>query len=307
MNPIFDNFESIEQDEQSFGIFGLGKNCLEPDYDYNMNPNFSYGSPDEFNEWKKEQQNQIQNNEFISTKGKTPLDYNPLWSKDEKEEEKDLSLALPYEQNSNPFLDHIQEIIPENDNQEKEIQNKAQAKVANPQPIKAQKGIFVSKEDKRSRIDYLFKKEKVAASEKMTKEANSRMAKLNHKFFKFSKPNSKEYTAVTKGEKNRAWLELPMKEIFTLGKDAKNGSLQKNNLNVIEKIEELEKDEKNASIKEFLEMTLEDFYIQIFFESEEFKKFCEDEEIKRLDEEFQRQKGYSIREKNALIKFINNY
>ena len=141
----------------------------------------------------------------------------------------------------------------------------------------------------------------------MTNYANSLLVPLKRKFFKLSQPNSKEYTSITKAAKNRDWLEKQIKEIFILGKDTKKGNLQKNNYEVIKKIENLEENETTIKIKEFLEMTLEDYYTQIFFDSDEFKKFCEDKDVIRLDEEFQKQKGYSLRKKMAFIKFIKNY
>ena len=68
----------------------------------------------------------------------------------------------------------------------------------------------------------------------------------------------------------------------------------------------MEENETNIKIKEFLEMTLEDYYTQIFFDSDEFKKFCEDKDVIMLDEEFKRERGDSLRKKSAFIKFIKN-
>lgn len=300
MRANYYDYELNESDEPSFGVFGPERDNLDQKSENMMSPFPYYGSLDEFNDWKKEQN---QNNEFLSTKKETPLDKNPLWSKEE--EEGNLELPLNFEPNTNSYLDHYLEIPAENENQQEEIQSKAPVAVDNKQPIQNPQNLFVSKKTT-LRIDYLVKKIKVRASEKMTKEANSRMVPLKSKFYKLSKPSSKEFTSVTKAEKNRAWLKFEIKEIFTIGKESENGSLQKNNWKVIERIEDLE-DEKSANIKELLDMTFEDFLIQIFFDSDEFKKFCEDEEIKRLDEEFKRQKGYSIREKYAFIKFIKNY
>lgn len=303
MNTSFFELESNEQDLNSQGLFHMDEDNQMPDNENLFQ--FDIAS-DEFKNCKNEQQQDPN----TSTKKQTPLDQNPFWNKDEESWS-----PFKAELNTHSYIDPLLEVRLGHEEQEEEIQNNTPVAVEvatenQKQPIQnppSPKNKFIAKKKTQTRIDYLVKKTKVAASKKMTNHANSLLIPLKKKFFKLSKPNSKEYTSITKSDKNRAWLGFKIKEIFVLGKDTESGSLQKNNWEVIKKIEELEEDEIIKKIKEFLEMTLEDFYTLIFFDSKEFKEFTEDKEIIRLDEEFQRQRGESIREKSIFIKFIKNY
>ena len=297
MNKSFFDFESNEQDQSSQGMFLTDEENQEPNYEDLMSHLQSDKFSDDCNRWKNEQQDQN-----TSTKKQTPLDYDPFCHKEE-----DSLLHLQNELNTNLYFYPDLEVGLENINQEEEIKSKSPVAADNQQPIQNilnRKTKFISKKKKQVRIDYLIKKIKVSASKKMTNYANSLLVPFKNKFYKLSKPSSKEYTSITKAAKNRAWLEKQIKEIFVLGKDTESGALQKNNYEVIKKIEDLEENETSIKIKEFLEMTLEDYYTQIFFDSDEFKKFCEDKDVISLDEEFKRERGDSLRKKSAFIKLI---
>ena len=220
MNKSFFDSESNEQDKFSQGIFYVDNQELdkEDQMSYSQFGKFS----DEYNRWKIEQHDQN-----TSTKKQTPLDHDPFWHKED-----DSWLHFQNELNTSIYLDPILEVGLENIDQEEEIQSKSSVAADNQQQIQnplSRKTKFISKKKKQIRIDYLIKKIKVYASKKMTNYANSLLVPLKRKFFKLSKPNSKEYTSITKATKNRAWLEKKVKEIFVLGKDTKSGTLQENN------------------------------------------------------------------------------
>lgn len=220
-----------------------------------------------------------------------------------------------FEQSENSEYDLFINPSPIMENSETETQNQKIEEILELEIFKQninKKPKFISKKGhKEKRIDYLIKKIKVFSSQKMTNYGNYLIEKCfeNEKKVHLNKPNSKEYTSIPKVDRNRDWLNLKIEEIFTLGKDSKNGSHQKSNLETIKKIKKLidesEISEKIQKLKDFLEMTLEDFYTYIFYdEAGGFKEFFDEKDIIVLDQEFKNQKGYSLLEKNALIKYF---
>ena len=113
---------------------------------------------------------------------------------------------------------------------------------------------------------FRFNKKKSFSLKKKKNYDKTLLIQIKNKLLKLSKPSSKEFSSVTNAAKNPAWLKLKIKENCALGKDS--------NYEIFIKIENLVENEKSIKIKEFLEMILEDYYIQIFFDFEEFKKYC---------------------------------
>ena len=163
---------------------------------------------------------------------------------------------------------------------------------------------------KKNRVDYLLKKNKTYSSQEMTNHGNNLIKNCfeNKEYPHLRKPSSKEYSSILNIKQNQIWLNMKIEDIFCLGKE--NGSLQKSNSKVIKEIKELfnkpELSEKIEKLKNFLEMSLEDFYVHIFYKSDRFKKFCNDRDVLDWDKEFKKQNNYSLREKNALIKYFRN-
>ena len=247
-----------------------------------------------------------QNIEEVSTQKKTPFDLMPIeksnssFSEENKNSKSDSLISLS----------HLKNKI---ETQNKKIKTSLEIKILKQNFINKKRFNIINEEkEQENRIDYLLKRIKVISTQEMTKYGNYLISNCfgNKKCFRLSKPNSKEYTSIIKIDQNRNWLKLKIGEIFTIGKDSKSGSLQENNLKVIKRIKKLidesEISEKIKKLKDFLEMSLEDFYVNIFYETNGFKKFCNEEKVIILDKEFKIQKGYSLREKNALIKHFNN-
>lgn len=152
-----------------------------------------------------------------------------------------------------------------------------------------------------NRIDYLIKNLKKYSSDCMLRIINEILKKYS--FDKLlSKPSSSLYTSVTKISSNIKFMEMAIKDILTLGKNKPNCSRQTKNSKIIENIEKSEIKE----IKNFLEMKLKDFYENIFFESKEFKDFCDSNRNKAIDEEFMKENKYSLLEKNGYIRYLYN-
>ena len=270
-----------------------------PFLDLSKNPSFVNSFGNQYSQCLKNDSFENFNLENTSTKKITPLKDFDLEEKIENkynvtEEDNDSLLLLPFLQN--PF--NIQQ-------EEKSFSNYEENK-----SIKSSKGsktqLFKTNcTEKRIRIDYLIKSLKSYTSSCIVNHVNDLISRNSRKKeiykIKICKPNTKFFTSVTKISKNVEFLKMTIKNVLTIGKDDKNGSRQKKNLNVISQIE------NNSEIKEFLEMTLQDFYEGIFFDSKEFKEFCESERSQILDKEFKKENGFSLREKNGYLKYLNNF
>ena len=280
--PLFPEYSNQQQD---FPLFDLSKN-----------PSFVNNFENQYSKFSKFDNFENFNLENTSTKKITPLKNFDLEENIEnmynKTEEDNNSLILF------PFLK-----VPLNIQQEeKSFSNCEENKSDKSKKIQLFKTNYI---EKKIRIDYLIKSLKSCTSRCIVNYINDLISKNFQKKelykLKICKPNTKFYTSVTKISKNVEFLKMTIKNLLIIGKNDKNGSRQKKNLNVISQIE------KNSAIKEFLEMTLQDFYEGIFFDSKEFKEFCENERNQILDEEFQKENGYSLREKNGYLKYINNF
>ena len=218
------------------------------------------------------------------------LDQNPLYQD---------GFNLQQEEISNDFISDapsIQEVINQlSPNEENQItENKNQ----NTKSIK-----FNTKtKDNVIRIDYLIKKLKVKSSQYMVHFINSLIQKyFPKKNLKISKPNSKYYTSVTKAQKNLEFMKMKLKEILVFGKEKETGTLQNNNFDVIKKIE------AEQELKDVLEDSLENFYQVKFFDSDFFDEFCSDPVNIRIDDEFRKERGYSLRSKSGFFKYLSEF
>ena len=278
----FFNYESLfpdynNQPQQDF-----------PSLDLSGTPSFINYSKYPFDQFLKNDSFENCNLENTSTQNITPL---KKYDKEEKlENQHDINKEEPNSFlfcnfNQNPFN------IQQEDN-------------SNSEDNKSSQLFNVKCTEKRIRIDYLIKNLKVCSSKCLMNYINyliyNNFPKNEFSKLKINKPSTKFYTSVIKISANFQFLKMPIKNLLTMGKDDINGTRQKKNAIVIPKIEKI------SEIKEFLEMTLQNFYEGIFFDSKEFKEFCENERNILLDEEFKRENGYSLKEKYGYLKYIND-
>lgn len=157
------------------------------------------------------------------------------------------------------------------------------------------------------RTDYLKKKYKVFLSRFAKSFLNSLLKKfdLENSFGTFSLPNSKDFTGNVTDTVNYKFLQITVREMFTIGKDRiSGGSLQVKNNKLIEKIFD-SSSKKVKGLKDFLNLTVENM-ITLFEDSKKFNEFINDEQVIFLDYYFQKEKGeeYSFRKKGGFVKVI---
>ena len=121
-------------------------------------------------------------------------------------------------------------------------------------------------------------------------------------------PNRKEFTQKVNYDSLFNDLKKPMSTILCIGKEEKTGRNQKNNFKNIEAIKDFYQQnptEKVGKIIGLLKMTYKEV-IEKFSELNIFKELEKDEKAKHFDEEFVRQKKYSLLAKNGLIRFLES-
>ena len=169
------------------------------------------------------------------------------------------------------------------------------------------------------RLDYYKKAFKVHCFKHLTKFLNYLLSKCNFpkefKNKKIFKPNNESFTSNAKEEDNYKFLYMSLKDIFTFIKNDKQPygiSLQKSNKKFIDMIlNYIELKGKNYSkdydnLKKYLNMTMEE-YITIYYDTEEFKKFCADEKIQFYEKEFIKEKKFAMLEKCGFLRLIKMY
>ena len=121
-------------------------------------------------------------------------------------------------------------------------------------------------------------------------------------------PNSKEFTQKVNNDSLFYVLKKPMSTILCIGKEEKTGRNQKNNFKNIEDIKasyQQNPTEKVGKIISLFNMTYKEV-IEKFCESSELEELKKDKKAKFFDEEFVRQKKYSLLAKNGLIWFLES-
>ena len=199
--------------------------------------------------------------------------------------------------------------ISENNFKKTKDTSKEEKKVNNPVLIP-----FQTKKPQK-RIDYCIKYFKTNFS-KFLKNYGNMLIKRSFlpkelKKEKLSAPNHLSFTGNAAEKDNYKFLFFKVEDIFCFYKNENcQISLQKKNRRTIDKILQFidgsESEEKYSYVKAFFKMSLEDAY-EIFYESEDFKKYATDSKTVFLDKEFQVEKGYSLLEKNAFVKMIKMY
>ena len=166
------------------------------------------------------------------------------------------------------------------------------------------------------RIDYAIKNFKVNAVKYIKDHANEliRKCKLKGelKNTKLFAPSNKYFTGVSNEKENKVFLDFTVAEIFyypnlEFGKDIR---LQQDNKKTIMKLRQKFDDikelpEEYQELKTFLDMTFADAVI-LFYKSEEFVKYKQDERTLFLDSQFIKVKGFSLLKSNAFLELMRH-
>ena len=165
------------------------------------------------------------------------------------------------------------------------------------------------------RNDYIVKKIKVNCfSDYMTEELNKASKNLTFldepKYLKIYMPNNKAFTSIASLKKNLEFLPMRLKDIYTL---CKEGEKQEKNKVLFAKIFNYQ-DPKNIQkldeIKMLLNMTAEEA-IEKYYHSEAFEEFRSQDEIRKYDEQFFKEKGFHLlqqyRNENGFVKYLKGH
>lgn len=165
------------------------------------------------------------------------------------------------------------------------------------------------------RNDYIVKKIKVNCfSDYMTEELNKASKNLTFldepKYLKIYMPNNKAFTSIASLKKNLEFLPMTLKDIYTL---CKGGEKQDKNKVLFAKIFNYQ-DPKNIQkldeIKMLLNMTAEEA-IEKYYHSEAFEEFWSQDEIRKYDEQFFKEKGFHLlqqyRNENGFVKYLKGH
>ena len=117
-------------------------------------------------------------------------------------------------------------------------------------------------------------------------------------------PYYKGFTIKVKCSSTKEDLGKAMSTILTIGhKTQKN---QSQNCNNIQAIFNYNANHQSESVQKIVDLLLKTYeqVIGVFYESPKFVELCGDDTAKFYDEEFKKQKGYSLFEKNGLIKIF---
>jgi hypothetical protein len=166
------------------------------------------------------------------------------------------------------------------------------------------------------RLDGYKKAFKVNCFQFLTNTLNELLPKELIGKKKFYKPNHESFTANVKEEDNLNFLSMTLKEVYTYieidkDKKAKGTKKKDKNADLIEiifnyKSKSYDDSQNLEKLKQYLDMTVEKS-IELYYQSESFKVFSNEEKIKFFDYEFIKEKGFSMLEKNGFIKLIKLY
>lgn len=166
------------------------------------------------------------------------------------------------------------------------------------------------------RIDYAIKNFKVTLVKYIKELVNNLIKECKFKNelkkIKLFSPSNKYFTGISNEKENNIFLNFTVGQIFSYPNDefGKDNRLQRNNKKSIEKIKShidnmKQKPKEYQKLLNFLEMTFEDAII-LFYKSDKFQEYKNDEKTKYLDNQFIKVKGFSIFETNSYIKMIKH-
>ena len=313
---MFDNYSAPNYDEYSISNILC---CEDDNYSENMPNPFELcplhsGLHQTFPE-KEFQNNQVEKNELNDSINLSILNGH-------QQSEVDFNLR-PLNSLNKVEINAINDNILDAPEKEEKKMNEKQ-KEKNVQVSNLKKTYFTSKESEQLnpvivkpgskkiaiRIDYGKKYFKTKFSAFLKDHANRLIKKscLPKELKKnISSPNSLSFTSNVNDSDNLAFLSFTVREIFCYSKGGYKNSLQIKNQKKIENImnfiENCENDEKFENIYSFFKMSLEDAY-ELFYESEEFKKYAGNSKVIEQDKEYKAQNRISLLEKNGFIKMI---
>ena len=166
------------------------------------------------------------------------------------------------------------------------------------------------------RIDYAIKNFKVTLVKYIKELGNNLIKECKFgnelKNLKLFSPSNKYFTGISNEKENNIFLDFTVGQIFCHPNDefGKDNRLQRNNKKIIAKITDYIKSLKEVPKKyekviNFFDMTFEEAII-LFYKSDKFKEYKEDERAKYLDNQFIKVKGFSIFEPNSFIKMMRH-
>ena len=169
------------------------------------------------------------------------------------------------------------------------------------------------------RVDYAIKQFKVHSC-KFLKEYGNQLIKEcnfknNLKKLKLFAASYKYFTGNSNEKENKMFLDFTVEEIFSYPKDKskKDNRLQKKNkeniklfLDYIEETYPKEVPEPFQKLQNFFRMTYRDIIV-LFYDSEQFKDYSSDPKTIFLDEQFAKNKGFSLMERSAFFKLMKDY
>lgn len=177
---------------------------------------------------------------------------------------------------------------------------------------KKRKIFDIKKEKKYYRFDYYIKAFKANYLNYLVNLVNRKIEEcmFDSKLGKFHMPNKKKYQGNTKEQDNKDFIKKKFKEVLI---DYDESSIegitrQKKNKYLLDKIYKIKFfpfNECQKNLKTCLEMTIEEG-LELYYESEQFKKFKARRIIKFYDSKFQkeRNRNFSLLEKNGFIKLV---
>ena len=118
-------------------------------------------------------------------------------------------------------------------------------------------------------------------------------------------PNNKAFTSNSNLKKNKAFLPIPIKDIFSM--QNKEGQNQEKNALNFSRIFKLRNKAGNLqaydNLVEYLNKTMEEA-IKDYYTSDEFKNFIANEEIIEYDNAFYKEKKFSILQDYGFLRLI---
>lgn len=207
------------------------------------------------------------------------------------------------------------------ENDEKENTNKSTGDKTKENEIVPQKIFGVQdKKSIESRVDYAIKNIKVQISKFLRDYGNELIKKCNFqnklKKVKLFLPSYVYFTGNSNEKDNQVFLNFTVEKVLSYpeekinNKSKKDNRLQRQNKEIIKQLKEYieenypnEAPEQFQDLLNFLRMTYEDIII-LFYNSEHFKNYCSSQKAEQYNEQFIKTKGYSLLDKNGLIKLM---
>ncbi len=127
---------------------------------------------------------------------------------------------------------------------------------------------------------------------------NNKLKNILKRKIKFFSFNYKKFTIIVSYLKNKKWLDEKIKDLLVLGDEPNQTKNQK----ALKSLYKKNFEELNA-VKNLLEQSYRNI-IELFYFSEDFAKFKNDQKITKLNENFEKIMEISLLEHNGFVKFL---